>query len=40
MGNEKKNGITKEQATKLAQKAQTLHYIKSVKVVKNRKSVK
>ena len=40
MSNKSKNGITKEQAIKLAQKKDTLHYIKSLKAINNKKSVK
>ena len=36
MGIEKKNGITKEQAVKLANIAQTLHDIKNVTAVKSK----
>lgn len=35
-----KNGITKDMATKLANKAKTLHYIKSVTPAKKRAAAK
>lgn len=40
MSSETRNGLTKEHAIKLAQKKETLHYIKSLKAIKNKKSAK